>query len=157
MCDPVTATIATAAITVASTAASTISSIKSANRQEAALRDQMAQAREETKDVASAELFDSMRQARREQGKARAQAGESGLSLASGSVEALLLDSAMQSELREDRIIGNMESRHRSNMAEAESMASRIQKPTALGAGLQIGGAAAQGFSSIQAAKIRTN
>lgn len=74
--------------------------------------------------------------------------------MGSGSIESLLLDSAMQSELASDRTLANMESRHRANEAEANSMLSRVQKPTALGAGLQIASAAASGWSGVQAAKI---
>src|SRR3546814_9554646 len=75
-----------------------------------------------------------MRSARREQAKIRTSAGEAGLSLNSGSIESLLMDSAMQMELQGDRTIANMESRHQANTAEAASMLSQIQKPTALGA-----------------------
>lgn len=140
--------------TVASTGAQIITANKAAKRQEAALRDQMAVAKEETRREASSEMFDTMRAARREQGKVRAQAGESGLSLTSGSIEAMLMDSAMQAELANDRTLANMESRHKSQMAEAEGMASRIQKTTALGAGLQLSAAAASAFSGIADAKI---
>jgi hypothetical protein len=117
----------------------------------------MANAREETRREASSELFDSMREARREQGKVRAQAGEAGLSLISGSIEDLLMDSAMQGEMRADRTLANMEARHRANVAEGESMASRIQKPTLLGAGLQMASAGASAWSGVQGAKIQRN
>lgn len=156
MCDPVTAAIMVGVTTVASTGAQIITETKAAKAQTKALKQQMEVAREETRAEASSELFQSMREARREQGRARAQAGEAGLSLTSGSVEAMLLDSAMQGELRDQTTMANMESRHRANLAEAESMASRIQKPTALGAGLQLGAAAASAFSGVQGAKIKT-
>lgn len=156
MCDPVTAAIVVGVTTVASTGAQLIAASKTAKAQTKALRNQMEASKEETRLEASGELFDSMREARREQGRVRAQAGEAGLSLTSGSVEAMLLDSAMQSELRADRTLSNMEARHRANIAEAESAASRIQKPTALGAGLQLGAAAASAWSGVQNAKIKT-
>lgn len=139
---------------VGSTGAKIVTDIKSANAQTSALREQMAITKKEAGDEASAELFDRMREGRREAGKVRAQAGESGLSLTSGSVEALLLDSAMQTELSSDRTLSNLESRHRANIAEAGSLASRIQKPTVLGAGLQLGAAAASAYSGVSAAKI---
>nr|WP_283404949.1 hypothetical protein [Novosphingobium panipatense] len=142
---------------VASASASVMAQAKTAKAQTTALREQQSAARDETRREASAEIFDSMRQERREQGVVRAQAGEAGLSLTSGSVEAMLLDSAMQSELREQRILANAESRHRANEAEAASMASRIAKPTVLTAGLQIGSAAASGWSGIQNAKIKAD
>lgn len=156
MCDPVTAAVVVGVATVASTGAQIVTANKAAKAQTRALREQMAVAKEETRKEASAELFDSIREARREQGKIRAQAGESGLALTSGSVEAMLMDSAMQAELREDRILANMESRHAANVAEGQSLASRIQKPTALGAGLQLASSAASAWSGAQQAKIQT-
>ncbi|MFC3214054.1 hypothetical protein [Novosphingobium panipatense] len=53
---------------------------KTAKAQTTALREQQSAARDETRREASAEIFDSMRQERREQGVVRAQAGEAGLS-----------------------------------------------------------------------------
>jgi hypothetical protein len=156
MCEPITAAAIFAGVTsVASAGASIVAQSKAAKAQTKALNNQAAVAREETRREATGELFDSMREARREQGRVRAAAGEAGLSLTSGSIEDMLMDSAMQSELRDDRTLANMEARHRSNVAEAKSMASRIQKPTALGAGLQLGAAAASAWSGIQNAKIK--
>jgi len=157
MCDPVTAAIAVGVTTVAGTAANIVASAKTAKAQERAIRNQMAVAREETRQVATAELFDQMRASRREQARIRTSAGEAGLSLASGSIEALLMDSAMQLELQNDRTLANMESRHRANVQEAESMLSQVQKPTALGAGLQLAAAGAQAWSGVQGAKIVKN
>jgi hypothetical protein len=99
-------------------------------------------------------MFDQMRGARREQAKIRTAAGEAGLGLNGGSIEGLLFDSAMQMELQGSRTIANMESRLAANDAEAESALSQIQKPTLLGAGLQIGGAAASGWAGIQNSKL---
>lgn len=154
MCDPVTAAIAVGVTTVASTAANVVATARSAKAQERAVREQLAVTREETRQEASAELFDQMRAARRERGRIRAAAGEAGLSLASGSIESLLMDSAMQAELARDRTLANMESRQRANLAEAQSMMSQIQKPTAFGAGLQLAAAGAQAWSGVQGAKI---
>ncbi|MBF7012542.1 hypothetical protein QUC32_23115 [Novosphingobium resinovorum] len=155
MCDPVTAAIVVGVTAVASTGYSIYAQAKSAKAQTKALREQESAAREETRRESSAEIFDSMRQSRREQGQLRAQAGEAGLSLTSGSVEALLMDSAMQGELREQRTLANAESRNRSNQAEAASIASRISKPSVLGAGLQLGASAASAWSGVQGAKIK--
>ena len=157
MCDPVTAAIVVGVSSVASTAANVVAQTKTANAQTAAINAQRAVNREETRQQASAELFDRMRAGRREQASVRAAGGEAGLSLSSGgSIEALLLDSAMQTEMANDRTLANMESRHRANEADANSMLSRIQKPTALGAGLQIASAAAGAWSGVESAKIRT-
>lgn len=152
MCDPITIS---AAIGVVSAAASSVAQIKSAKAQTKAIREQQAVVREENRQVATAETFDVMRAARREQAKIRTTAGEAGLSLDSGSVEGLLLDSAMQSELARDRVLANLESRHSAATAEASSALSRIQKPTALGVGLNIATAAADGWASIDAAKLK--
>jgi hypothetical protein len=158
MCDPVTAAVVVGVTSVASAAANVVAQTKTAKAQTKAINDQRTVVREETREQASAELFDRMRAGRREQAKIRAASGEAGLSLSSGgSIENLLLDSAMQTEMATDRTIANMESRHRANEADADSMLSRIQKPTALGAGLQIASAATSSWSGIQSAKIRKN
>jgi len=154
MCDPVTAAVTMAVVSTVGVGANAVAQAKTAKAQTKAIRAQQALVAEENRDVASAEIFDQMRGARREQGKIRAAAGEAGLSLTSGSIEGLLLDSAMQMELQGSRSIANMESRHAANTAEASSMLSQIQKPTVLGAGLQMASAAASGWSSVQSAKI---
>lgn len=151
MCDPITATV----LAVATTAASVVTQVKTANAQEAALRNQMAAASEENRRVASAELFDQSRAARIEQGRVMAAAGEAGLSLSGGSLQTLLTDIAMQRTLQGDRTIANMESRHAQNMAEAESAMSNISKPTVLGAGLQIANAGVGAWSSASKLKLQ--
>jgi hypothetical protein len=153
MCDPITAT--TVALAVATTVSSGVAQVKAAKAQTKAIRDQKEVVAEETRQAASGELFDQMRASRREQARIRTAAGEAGLSLASSSIDALLNDSAMQGELQGARSIANMESRHAANAAEAGSMLSRIQKPTALGIGLNTATAAASAWSgSPHAAKI---
>lgn len=154
MCDPISAGLAV--LTVAQTTATVVGQAQAAKAQTKAINNQRAVVREETRQKSTAELFDAMRASRREQGHIRAAAGEAGLSLSSGgSIENLLLDSAMQMEFSRDRTLANMESRHRANEAEADSMLSRIQKPTALGAGIQIGSSAASAWSGLQNAKLR--
>lgn len=153
MCDPVTAVVVAAS--VVSTGATIYNQVQSANRQERAIRNQQEVVAQETRDQATGELFDQMRAARREQARIRTAAGEAGLSLSSGSIEGLLNDSEMQGELANDRTVANMESRQRANTAEARSMLSQISKPTALGAGLQLGTAAAGAWAGTpHAAKI---
>lgn len=143
-------------MSTATAAAGAVAQTKTANRQTDAINRQRTVVREETRQQATSEIFDRMRAGRREQGKIRAAAGQAGLSMSSGgSIENLLLDSAMQMEMANDRTIANMESRHRANEAEADSMLSRIQKPTALGAGLQIASAAASGWSGVENAKLQ--
>lgn len=156
LCDPVTAAAAIAVTQVISTGAQLVAQTKSANAQERATRAQMEVQAEETRTEATHEMFEQMRATRREQARIRAAAGEAGLSLSSGSIEALLADSAMQGELANDKTVANLESRRRANTAEAESTLSQIQKPTALGAGVRLAAAGAQGWSAVEAAKIKT-
>lgn len=150
MCDPVTASVALAVTSVVGTVGQTIAANKTAKAQERAIRDQHARIAEENRDAASAEMFDQMRAARREQARVRTAAGEAGLGLNGGSIEALLFDSAMQMELQGSRTLANLESRNAANDDAAESQLSQIQRPTLLGAGLQVAGAAASGWAGIQ-------
>lgn len=144
MCDPVT--IGITALAVATSTAEVVSQAKAAKAQTKAILNQREVMLEENRRAASAELFDRSREARREAARIRTAAGEAGLSLTSGSVEAMLMDSAMQQELAGDRTLANYESRNRATNAEAKSMLSHVQKPTALGAGLTIAGAAAGAY-----------
>lgn len=139
---------------MASTVGQVSAANKSAKAQARAIEDQRLIVREETRRDATNELFDQMRDARRQQGRIRVAAGEAGLGLQSGSVEGLLFDTAMQMELNGDRTLANMESRNRANEAQAESMMSQVQQPTALGAGLQIASAAGSAWSGAQQMKI---
>ena len=152
MCDPVTAA---AVLTVASTAAGVVGQMQSAKAQTKAIRHQQETVAEENRKAASGELFDQMRATRREQARIRAAAGEAGLSLNSGSIEGLLMDSAMQGDLQGTRTLANLESRNAANDDQAASMLSQVSSPTMLGAGLQIGAAAAKGWSDIETAKLK--
>lgn len=62
------------------------------------------------------------------------------------------MDSAMQSELKNDRTLANLESRHNSNVAEANSMMSKIQHDNWLTGGLKIAAAGAQAFAGVSKA-----
>lgn len=139
---------------VAGSAVGIIQQSKAANAQAKAIANQQAVVNEENRKAASAELFDQARATRREQAKIKTAAGEAGLSLTSGSIEGLLMDSAMQMELQGSRTIANMESKEQSNNAEAESMQSQISRPSILGAGLQLAGTTSSGFAAIGNAKI---
>ena len=138
MCDPVSAGLA-----IMTTVASVAGEMQSAKHQAKAIAAQQAQVAEENRRATSAEMFDRDRAARREQGRILTAAGEAGLSLNSGAVDSLLLDSAMQQSLANQRSLANMESRIAASDAEANSMRSRIASPTLLGAGIRIAGTAA--------------
>lgn len=150
MCDPVTTMIA---LTVASTAASIVSEVQSAKRQEGAIRDQLAVTQNEVNDKASAEVNDRLREARREQAKIKVAAGEAGLKLG-GSIDLLLKDSMMQAGLSNERTLGNRDRELTAANAEANSMLSRVEKPTVLGAGLRLATAGMQGYASGTSLKI---
>lgn len=156
MCEPVTAAFIVAGASVAATAGSVVGQIQTAKAQSRALNDQLAVTNEEDRRQKSVEIFDRMREARREQARIRTAAGEAGLSLSSGSVEALLMDSAFQAQQANERSIANLESRNRANKAEAKVGMSNIVKPTLIGAGLQIGAAAAQGAAGVSNARAAT-
>lgn len=136
MCLPVLPLIAIGAA-VAGTALSVVGQIQSANAQAKAINHQLAAKQHEIDLASTQELNDRLRQARREQGRILVAAGESGLSLESGSVNALLEDAQMQATLSNQTTLANRESRKAAATAEAE--AAMPTKPTLLGAGLQIG------------------
>ncbi len=135
MCLPALPAIAIG-LAVATTAVSVVGQIQSANAQAKAINNQLAAKQHQIDLAASQEINDRLRQARREQGRILVAAGESGLSLESGSVNALLEDAQMQATLSNQTSLANRESRKEAATAEAE--AAMPNKPTLLGAGLQI-------------------
>ena len=153
MCEAVTLAVVAGVMGVAQTAYSISAQAKQAKAQNAAISAQLDVTNEEARRKATAELFDASRATRREQGRIRAAAGEAGLAL-TGSVDALLFDSAMQSELNYNRSLANLESRTAANVAEAEVAYSNVSNTNALSAGLQLGASALSGWSGIEEAKI---
>ena len=146
MCDPVTL----ATIAVVTTATQVITEVQAAKNQKAAITAQLAESEQQIETKQTAELNDRARAARREQAKIKVAAGEAGLSL-TGSVESLLADTVMQQQLSTERTNLNAETEKRSVRAEANSMYSRIQQPSLIGAGLRIamaGGTAYAGASA---------
>lgn len=155
MCDPITAAVVVGVTSVVGTTANVIAQTKAANRQADAINAQLEQVQQANREAASAEMFDRQRAARREQARIRVAAGEAGLGLNSGSIGQMLMDSAMQADLAHQRSIANRESRDLAAQSEAESMMSQVQKPTLLGAGLQIGSAAASAWQNISSARVQ--
>ncbi|SKB49803.1 virion core protein, T7 gp14 family [Sphingopyxis flava] len=151
MCIPAVA--AAALVAAGTTAVSVVANNQAAKAANKALNQQNIARKKEIDRAATAEINDRLREMRREQARIVVAAGESGLSLNSTSVEALLLDSMMQAELANDTSLANRESRKLASDAETQS---RMQaKTTLLGAGLQIGlagGSAALGASGRQRA-----
>lgn len=153
MCEVVTLAAVAGVMGMAQTAYSISAQAKQAKAQNAAISAQLDITNEEARRKATSELFDASRAARREQGRIRAAAGEAGLAL-TGSVDALLFDSAMQAELNYDRSLANLESRTAAHVAGAEASYSTVSNTSALSAGLQLGASALSGWSGIEQAKI---
>lgn len=119
--------------------------MQSAKAQQKTIDSQLATQQQEIRVAEVSELNERQRVARKEQARIKVAAGEAGLNIG-GSVEALLKDSLFQNQLANERTRLNAESQQRSAAAEANSMSSRIQSPTILGAGLRIATAGAQGY-----------
>jgi len=144
MCVPMA--VAAVALAAASTGIQAISSMQAAKQQGRAINAQNEQRQKEIDRASTAETNDRLREARREQARIAVAAGEAGLSLSSGSVAAMLMDSAMQAELANDRSLANRESRKAASAAEAQArMPARL---TPLGAGLQIAMAAGRAYAA---------
>jgi cell division protein FtsL len=142
MCDPLTIGIGLA---VATTAVSVVGQIQQANQANAAIKAQLKVEDKQIDQKATQEIDNRLREARRDMGRIMVAAGESGLSLESGSVKALEEDAAMQASLDNEQSLANRESRKEAARADANSK--MVSKPTVLGAGLQI---AAAGLSAAQ-------
>lgn len=138
MCDPISAGLAIVA--AATQAVSVVSQNQAASANNRAVEQQLGVRKKEIDQAATAEMNARLREARREQSRILVASGEAGLSLTSGGIESLLLDSVQQAELSNDASLANRESRKAAADAEAQS---KVQaKTTVLGAGLQIGLAA---------------
>jgi hypothetical protein len=124
------------AIAAATTAVSVVGQIQAANHANAQMKAQLAVEDKQINQAAAQEIDNRLRQARREMGRIMVAAGESGLSLDSGSVKALEEDAGMQASLANEQSLANRESRLDAAAAQANSQA--VSKPTLLGAGLQI-------------------
>jgi hypothetical protein len=148
MCNPVLL----AVVAAAQATASVVSQTKAANAQNAAIAQQTQASYNQEAVAQAAQENDRMRAARKEQARIKVAAGESGLQLGSGSIEAMLLDNQMQTGLANERIALNTSNQMASTQAEANRMYSNVQKPTLLGAGLQIASAEASGYT--QGAKL---
>lgn len=156
MCVPMAA--AAVGLAIATTAASVVSQSQMAKAETRRIKAQLARREAEIDTNTTAEINARLREKRREQGRIEVAAGQAGLNLQSGSVEALLMDSAMQAELANDTSMANRESRKAA--ARDEAQAAVPFRPTALGAGLQIalaGGNAYMGSRATSMRQQRTN
>ncbi|MFY7954379.1 MAG: virion core protein, T7 gp14 family [Armatimonadaceae bacterium] len=144
MCEPVTIM---TALAVTSAAAGVVSQVKAAKAQQRAINEQYAEVVQQNNESATSQLNERLREQRREQGRIKVAAGESGLQL-SGSIAGLLQDSLMQAGMAEDAINVNRDNANIAAGREAGSMMSRVEQPTVLGAGLQLASAGMQGYSA---------
>lgn len=152
MCLPALPMIMIAA-SVASTAVSVVTQAQSAAAQTKALQTQQATQEQQIRTAETAQINDQARAARSQQARIKTAAGAAGLSLGSGSIEDLLLNSVQQQGLADSRIQLNAGEQVSESRAEGAAAASRIQSPTLLGAGLQLGLSGLNGYfqgSSLQ-------
>lgn len=148
MCEPVTAAIVVGSLAVASAGASVAGQIQSAKAQQALIERQDALAADEIKDQATADINERSRAARRERARIRVAAGEAGLNLQSGSIEALLMDSLFQQSFDNTGTVKNAENAQRARHLRTESLlANQASRPTILAAGLQVATSGLEGAS----------
>lgn len=152
MCFPIVALGITAAqtamigLTVAATAASVAAQHQSAKAQTKAINEQNQVQADEIADAAGVELGERARAARRERASMRAAASESGVNLGSGSFIAALQTSISNQQNDMGLITANANNRQRARGAQAKSLMSQIQMPTAASAAFQIGAAGAGSY-----------
>jgi hypothetical protein len=140
-------------LSVASSGASIVSQMRAAKAQNAAITQTLERTETDTRGQATAQVNERLRESRREQGRIKVAAGEAGLQL-TGSVQSLLNDSVMQTTLANERTVGNARRNLEGARAEANSAYSRVESPSALGAGLQLATAAMQGYSAGKSLQI---
>lgn len=143
MCNP----IAFAVVMAATTAAQVYSEREQGKAQAEMLNQQHHKQVEQINDQAEAEASERARAARRERARIRVSASESGVNLASGSIENLMLDSLFQQNNDITGISANADAAHEASETETRSRLSMIQLPTALGAALRIGASAMSGYA----------
>jgi hypothetical protein len=143
VCDPVTL----AVVSVVSTAATIATEIQGAQAQNKAIAQELQQQNKQADAQEVAALNQRAREARKEQGRMMVAAGEAGLQLGSGSVESMLLDSAMQQKQADEGIAQNRDNLVQANTSEANRYYSAVQQPSVIGAGLRLVGAGVTGYS----------
>lgn len=151
MCEPVTIL---TTLAIASQAASLITEHRAAKNQKQAISQAFEAQQKEITQTQVADINERQRQARKEQARIRVAAGQAGLQMG-GSVQALLTDSAMQTTLFSERTGMNADTRRESSAQEANSMFSRVEDPSILGAGLRLASAGASAFYQGQGLSIQ--
>ena len=142
MCDPVSM----AAVAVVSTATSLVGQQESAAAQQSAINQQLTTNYQQIGKQEQAQTNDRLRSARQEDSRIKVAAGEAGLSLGSQSIETLLLNNQMQTGLSTERTQLNADTQRQNAEAEANHSLAQTSTSSALGAGLQLGLSAANGY-----------
>ena len=124
-------------LAVVGSATQAITEYQTAKHQISAIDQQLAATQKEIQTAEVAEVNERQRIARQEQARIKVAAGQAGLNIG-GSVSALLQDSAMQNSLSRERTRLNAETQQNAAIADANSMYSRVQRPTILGTGLRM-------------------
>jgi hypothetical protein len=143
-----------AALAVASTAVSVISEVQSAQAQNKAIGAELRQGYQQVAEQQASQMNDRAREARKEHGRMMVAAGEAGLQLSSGSVEAMLLDSEMQKQLADANIRTNAEHQDQNLTGEANRMYSQVQQPSIIGAGLRLVSSGVSGYAAGRSAVL---
>jgi len=150
MCEPTTIAL------IASTAIAGISQYgqyQSAKAQVRAIDEQNEIQAQEISEAAGLEMTERARAARRERGAMRAAGAESGINLGSNSFLAGLQTSVLNQYNDQGLILRNESNQQRARDAQARSLTSRIQVPTALSAALNIGAAGLGAYGDATAAR----
>lgn len=137
-----------AVMAVVSTASSLIAAKQGANAQRAAINDQLQVQYDNQAKQTQAQTNDRLMAARQEDSRIKVASGEAGMSLGSQSIEMALLNNQMSTGLASERVGLNKDIANQANLSEANQMMSKTATASALGAGLQIGLAGAQGALS---------
>jgi hypothetical protein len=136
-----------AVVAVVSTAASIATEVQAAQAQNKAIGQELRQGQQQVDEQHVSDLNNRARQARVEQGRMAVAAGEAGLQLSSGSVENMLLDSAMQQKQANEATDLNAQNQQQNLLSEANRMYSQVQQPTVVGAGLRLVTAGVTGYA----------
>jgi len=134
---------------------SVVGQSEAASAQQSAINNQLDQNYKQIALQQQSQENDRLRASRQEDSCIRVAAGEAGLSLGSQSIEMMLLNNQMQTGLASERIGLNTDIQRQNAEAEANHSLSQVAAPTALGAGLQLGLSAANGFIQGQSLQVK--
>lgn len=142
MCGPV----ALAVTSIVSTVLSTAMQAKQASDEQEAINKSADARAEQISDEKAQEGSELAREARRQRARIRVAAGESGLAIGSGSVEAALMDSLHNQDQNIGTVGANLGAALRGNESERQSSLARVSQPNYAAAGLQIAQAGYNGY-----------